>query len=85
MSKLITIGIMAVALALVTSACGCLQQTSTPSNQTKNVSQESSNVTGKINNLTTKIGNLTQGNESLSQLLGALNLTEIITSIGNFT
>ncbi len=70
MKKFVAVGVMAIALVLMVSACGCLQQTSTPSNQTNiqerisNVTQKIGNVTEKISNITTRIGNLTQGNGS---------------------
>ncbi len=76
MNKLAVVGVMAIALVLIVSVCGCVQQTSTPSNQTSNVQQRISNVTERIGNLTTKIGNLTQGNGSIGPInIGPLNLT----------
>ncbi|MGZ4902332.1 MAG: hypothetical protein ACXVI3_03765 [Halobacteriota archaeon] len=82
MKKLAVVGVMAIALVLMVSVCGCLQQTSTPSNQStiqeriNNVTEKISNVTTRIGNLTTRIGNLTQGNGSVALVnIGPLSLT----------
>ncbi len=75
MNKLVAAGVMAIALILIVSVCGCVQQTPTSSNQTSNVQQRISNVTEKISNVTTKISNLTQ-NGSIGPInIGPLNLT----------
>ncbi len=75
MNKLAAVGVMAIALVLIVSVCGCVQQTSTPSNQTGNVQQRISNITERISNVTTRIGNLTQ-NGSIGPInIGPLNLT----------
>ncbi len=69
MNKLVAAGVMAIALVLVVSICGCVQQqTSTPSNETGKVQE-------KISNVTTKISNLTK-NSSIGPInIGPLNLT----------
>lgn len=75
MNKLVAAGVMAIALILIVSVCGCVQQTSTPSNETGKVQQRISNVTEKISNVTTRISNLTQ-NGSIGPInIGPLNLT----------
>ncbi len=60
MNKLAAVGVMAVVLILVVGVCGCVQQTSTPSNETGKVQQRISNVTERIGNVTEKIGNVTE-------------------------
>ncbi|MGZ4903749.1 MAG: hypothetical protein ACXVIG_02830 [Halobacteriota archaeon] len=75
MNKLVAVGVMAIALVLIVSVCGCVQQTSTPSNQTGNVREKISNATERISNVTTRISNLTQ-NGSIGPInVGSLNLT----------
>ncbi len=68
MKKLVAVGVMAIALVLAVSVCGCVQQTSTPSNETSKIQE-------KISNVTSKISNVTQ-NSSIGPInIGPLNLT----------
>ncbi len=59
MNKLAAVGVMAVVLILVVGVCGCVQQTSTPSNETGKVQQRINNATARIGNVTERIGNIT--------------------------
>ncbi len=59
MNKLAAVGVMALVLILVVGVCGCVQQTSTPSNETGKIQQSINNVTTRIGNVTERIGNVT--------------------------
>ncbi len=69
MNKLAAVGVMAVVLILVVGVCGCVQQTSTPSNETGKIQERISNATEKIGNLTQRIGNVTERIGNLTQNL----------------
>ena len=64
MHKLAILAIVGIALIVMVSVTGCVQQAPAPSNQAKQVSNltnlvNRSNLRAKVGNLTSKLGNLT--------------------------